>query len=191
MTWEIARASGFVAYGLLAASVVAGLLVSSKLFGRAVPPKALTYLHEGLAVSSLLAVAVHLVALAVDTYVEFDLAALLLPGASEWGTQAVSLGVVAMWTMLIVTVSFYVRSRIGQKAWRTLHYASFGAFVAAFAHGIMAGTDTGNPVALVLYGSTGGLIAVLIVGRILLAGETRRPVRAAAPASAARESARP
>jgi len=182
MTWEIIRASGFVAYGLLAGSVILGLLVSSRLFGRSISAKALTYLHEGMAVGSLLATITHLVALSLDEYVEFGLQALLLPGAATWEPQATALGVVAMWMLAIVTVSFYVRRQIRQKVWRFVHYSSFGSFVAAFAHGIMAGTDSGSPAALVMYGATGGLVAVLLIARVALVGESGRPARRSAPA---------
>jgi len=177
MTWEIIRASGFVAYGLLAGSVILGLLVSSKLFGRSISAKALTYMHEGLAVGSLLATITHLIALGMDEFVDFGLRALLLPGASTWEPQAVALGVVAMWMLVIVTVSFYIRKLIGQKVWRFIHFSSFGSFVAALVHGIMAGTDTGNPAALVLYGATGGVVVVLLIARVALVSEPRRPVR--------------
>jgi predicted ferric reductase len=182
MTWEIARASGFVAYGLLAGSVILGLSVSSKLFGRTLSAKSLTFSHEGLAVGALLATITHLVALGMDHYVDFDLQALLLPGAASWQPQAVALGVVAMWMLAIVTVSFYIRSLIGQKTWRFIHYSSFGAFVAACAHGIMAGTDSGNPSALALYGATGGVVVALLIARVALAGESRPPTRPSVPA---------
>lgn len=171
-----------MAYGLLAGSVILGLLVSSKLFGRAISAKALTFGHEGLAVGSLLATITHLVALGLDDYVDFGLRSLLVPGASSWEPQAVALGVVAMWMLAIVTVSFYIRKAIGQKAWRFVHYSSFGSFVAAFAHGIMAGTDSGNPVALAMYGATGAVVAVLLIARIALVGEGRRPARPAVSA---------
>ena len=77
MTWEIIRASGFIAYMLLAGSVIWGLLLSSKLLGRSVSAKGLTYLHEGLAIGSLLATFTHMVALYLDEYVEFGVQALL------------------------------------------------------------------------------------------------------------------
>lgn len=182
MTWEIIRASGFAAYVLLAGSVIWGLLLSSKLLGRSASAKALTYLHEGLAVGSLLATITHMVALYLDEYIEFGVRALLLPGVSVWEPQAVAFGIVSMWVLIIVTVSFYIRKRIGQKVWRAIHYGSFGAFVAAFVHGIMAGTDTGSPAALTLYGATGGVVAVLLIARVALAGESKRPVRTSANA---------
>ena len=134
-----------MAYGLLALSVVLGLLVSSKLFGRALSAKTLTYLHEGLAVGSLLATITHLVALGLDEFVDFGLKALLVPGASTWEPQAVALGVVAMW-MLVDRHGVVLHPKwIGQKVWRFVHFSSFGAFVAAFAHGIMAGHRFGQP----------------------------------------------
>jgi hypothetical protein len=177
MTWEIIRASGIVAYGLLAASVIWGLALSSKLLGRSVSSKALTYVHEGLAIASLLATGTHLAALALDEYVEFGVAALLVPGASEWEPQAVALGVVSMWVLVVVAISFYARRLIGQRLWRVVHYAGFGAFVAAFLHGILAGTDSGHPVVAVMYGATGSVVAVLLVARVMLAGTSAESAR--------------
>ena len=113
-------------------------------------------------------------------YVDFGLRALLLPGGSTWEPLAVAYGVVAMWMLTVVTVSFYVRKRIGQKAWRFIHYSAFGSFVAALLHGVMAGTDAGHPAALVMYVGSGVVVAVLLAARLLLAGEPRRPTRAPA-----------
>lgn len=167
ITWFVIRASGLVAYGMLAASVVWGLLLSSGLFGRAIKAKGLTYMHEALAIAGLLATATHMVFLTLDEFVPFSVAELLVPGLDTWSPLATALGVVAMWLTLVITVSFYVRKRIGQKTWRALHYASFGAFISAAVHGIMAGTDTTNPFVMYLYVGSFAVVAGLIVLRII------------------------
>ncbi len=41
----------------------------------------------------------------------------------------------------------------------------------ALGHGIMAGTDSGNPIALVAYGATGGLVAVLLMRSVFIADD--------------------
>ncbi len=49
--------------------------------------------------------------------------------------------------------SFNARKWIGQKGWRRLHFASFGAFWLALGHALLTGTDLkgfGGPVTVVL-----------------------------------------
>jgi DMSO/TMAO reductase YedYZ heme-binding membrane subunit len=90
--------------------------------------------------------------------------------------------VVAAWGILIVTLSFYVRRFIGQKAWRSLHFGAFGMYAAATAHGIMAGSDTRHPAVLALYLGSAAAVVVLVVARVALAGEKARSATARAPA---------
>jgi predicted ferric reductase len=171
LTWLIVRASGLVAYGLLAVASLWGLLLSNRLLGRKVPSRALTFTHEGLSLGALLALATHLGFVAADHYLAFGWLELLVPGAASWRPQATALGVVAAWSAVVVGLSFYAKRLIGQKVWRYLHYGSFGAFVAATAHGVMAGSDTTHPAVLALYLSSAIAVLVLLVARITLAAE--------------------
>jgi predicted ferric reductase len=189
LTWLIVRASGLVAYGLLAAASIWGLLLSNRLLGRKVPSRALTFTHEGLSLGALLALATHLGFVAADQYLGFGWLELLVPGAASWRPQATALGVVAAWSAVVVGLSFYVRRLIGQKAWRFLHFGSFGAFVAATAHGVMAGSDTTHPAVLALYLSSSIAVLVLLVARISLAAERSAPRAVRAPAQPSGELA--
>ena len=70
--------------------------------------------------------------------------------------------------MAVVIGSFYVRRHIGQRAWRTLHYLTFLAFVGATVHGIAAGTDSGAGWAQGLYLGSGALVVFLLTYRIAI-----------------------
>lgn len=140
--WFLARATGLTAYVLVTASVLAGLVLKSRLFGRALRPAAVTDLHRFLAVLSIGAVVLHGLALVLDSTVHISVAALLLPGFSPYRPVPVALGVVAAELMLLVYASFSVRRRIGARNWRRLHWATYAIFAAATAHGVLAGTDT-------------------------------------------------
>ena len=177
LTWYIIRGSGFVAFGLLTASLLWGLMVSSKVFGRAVKAKGLQWLHESLGLAALLATIIHMVALALDKFIEFTWVDILVPGASEWEPFAVALGAVAFWSMAVVSLTFYVKKWIGQGMWRSIHYLSFGVFVAAAGHGILAGTDTTHPVAIGVYVASVASVVLLTAVRVIGAREPSRPVR--------------
>ena len=181
-TWLVLRASGLVAYGLLAASSIWGLLLSTRLLGRRVPSRALTFTHEGLSLGGLAALATHLAFAALDGYLGFGWREILIPGTASWRPQAIALGVVGAWGMAIVGLSFYVRRFIGQKVWRYLHFGAFGTFVAATAHGIMAGSDTSRPGVLALYVASAAAVLILVVARVVLSGEEARRRVAPAPA---------
>lgn len=164
--WMLIRGSGFVAFGLLAVTTIWGLVLSLGLFPQFTTR--ITFGHESLSIGALLATVVHMVALGTHDYIDFDLAALLVPGASSWGPLAVASGIVAFYGMILVTVSFYVRKHIGQRYWRLLHFTSFGVFAGATAHGIGAGTDSGHPLVFAFYLTAAGIVVGLTALRVVM-----------------------
>ncbi len=179
--WILARAAGMTAYLALTASMLAGLTLKSRLLGKAVRPATITEVHKTLAVTGLAALGLHGVALVLDRTVTVSPLALLVPGLVEYRTWWVGAGVVAGELMALVTASFWARKRIGTRVWRSLHWASFAAFVLAAAHGISAGSDSDRPWAIVLYATTLGAVTGATAWRALHrpAKPSRRTPRAA------------
>jgi methionine sulfoxide reductase heme-binding subunit len=180
LPWYIARASGLVSFALLSGSVILGLLISSKA-GDGVVPRALAFdLHQFLSVLSLAFIGLHAGSLMFDGFVRFSPLQLLLPFIAPYEALWTGLGVIAAWLTVILTASFWMRRRIGQRRWRTLHYATFGAYLLALAHGFTAGTD--SSLAFVQWGYLGSLavVAGLLTLRILAA--SARPARSRQPA---------
>ncbi|HSM44457.1 MAG TPA: hypothetical protein VK969_05515, partial [Acidimicrobiia bacterium] len=79
LEWAIIRGSGIAAFALLSASVIWGLLVSSKLVARFVKAKPLTWFHESLGVASLLATLIHVFVISIHDFLEFSWREILLP----------------------------------------------------------------------------------------------------------------
>ncbi len=77
--WLLARATGFVAWGLLTASVIWGLLLSTRLTRGRPTPAWLTDLHRFLGGAAVVFTALHLGSLVADSYTHFGLAELLIP----------------------------------------------------------------------------------------------------------------
>ena len=90
--WHVARAGGLVAYGLLAASTIWGLAVSTRLLGRWPAPGWTLDLHRYLGGLAVAFTGIHLAALLLDSYIQFDLLDLLVPLASAWRPGAVAWG---------------------------------------------------------------------------------------------------
>jgi DMSO/TMAO reductase YedYZ heme-binding membrane subunit len=140
LAWYVARASGMVAAGLLAASVVWGLLVSTRFVERPGPRWSLD-LHRMLAGLAVSFTGLHVAALVADNYVHFGWAEVLVPFASAWHPAAVALGVVAMYLLAAVEITSLAMRRLPRRLWRRVHMGSYAAFWLAVLHGAAAGTD--------------------------------------------------
>jgi methionine sulfoxide reductase heme-binding subunit len=171
--WLLARASGLTAYGLLTCSVLAGLVLKSRPFGRALKPGAVTDVHRFLALLGLGMLAVHGTTLMLDRTLRMPLAGLFVPGASPYRATAVAIGVVAAELMALIYVSFLLRSRIGARNWRRLHWATYLVFLLATLHGLASGTDSPQPWAHDLYLGAVGTVAFATAWRAL--GRPTRP----------------
>ncbi len=178
--WMVVGGSALVAYALLAASVLWGLVLSLGVLGKS--GTKLSDVHEALSVGALFATLVHMAGIAFDGLVDFDPAAILVLGRAPWRPVAVACGVVAFYGMLVIIFSFHIRKHIGQATWRAVHYLSFGVFLAALIHGVTAGSDTAHPAVFALYVGTAAAVSTLVALRILMAGNDRPERTPARPA---------
>ena len=165
--WLLARASGLTAYVLLTLSVLAGLVVKSRPFGRAFKTAAVVDVHRYFALLGLAMLALHGVALVLDRTVHMSLAALFVPFLSFYRPTAVAFGVLAAELAALITVSFSLRRWIGSRNWRRLHWATYLVFIMGTVHGLTAGTDTSRPWALGLYLGAVGSVGFATAWRAL------------------------
>ena len=172
--WLLARASGLTAYGLLTASVLAGLVLKARPLGRTLKPASVTDVHRFLTTLALGMIALHGVALMLDRTLRMPLAGLLVPGASPYRPAAVAVGVFAAELMALVYLSFRLRRRIGARNWRRLHWATYLVFLLATVHGVASGTDSAQPWAHDLYLGAVAAVAFATAWRAL-----DRPTRTA------------
>ena len=172
--WLLARAAGLTAYVLLTLSVIAGLVLKSRPFGKALRPATVTDVHRTLALLGLGALALHGTALVLDTTVKVTPLGLLVPGLVGYRPLATSLGVIAAELMMIVYASFSVRKRIGTRTWRRLHWATYAIFVGATVHGLAAGTDSARPWAFALYVAAAFAVAAATGWRAFVPPATSR-----------------
>lgn len=177
--WYVARSSGIVAWALVAASVLWGLSLSTKVLKRWVRPNWLLDLHRFLGGLSVVFTGVHLAALVADSYTSFGPTDLLVPFASTWKPQAVAWGVVAMYLMIAVELTSLARRRLSKRMWRAVHMTAYPLFRMATVHGLTAGTDASNPILRASYYLVALAVVWLTVWRIHTA---TRPQAAVAPA---------
>jgi DMSO/TMAO reductase YedYZ heme-binding membrane subunit len=144
--WYLARATGYVAWGLVTTSVITGLVFSGRLVTRRPTPAWTLDLHRFLAATAVVFTGLHVAGLVADRYVHFGPAEVLVPLASSWRPGAVALGVVALHLLAAIEISSLVVRRLPRRLWRAIHLASYLLFWTATFHLLSAGTDATHPV---------------------------------------------
>jgi methionine sulfoxide reductase heme-binding subunit len=142
--WYFARSAGVVAYLLLSSSVLLGVLMAGKA-RLAWPRFAVSEVHRFLAVLTGVFIVLHGGTLLLDSVVPTSLLQELVPFTSGYRPFAVGLGVCAMELVAAVGISNALRSRLPYGTWRKLHYLTLPAWLLASLHGVLAGTDAGDP----------------------------------------------
>lgn len=164
--WYVARTSGLLAYGLLFMTVVLGLRVRTRALKDVGVGWGAIDLHRVAGTAGLVAIAVHLAALALDSYMPFGGAELFVPFASSYRPLPTALGIVALYLMLAVIGTSLMRARLPLRLWRALHLLSYAAFALALFHGLGAGTDAAQPWARPAYWLSGSIVAALYFARL-------------------------
>ncbi len=166
--WFLSRATAFVAMGLLWLSMALGLGITNKLAQIWPGGPTAFALHEYTTLLGLAFVIFHAMLLLGDHYINFTLLQLIVPfSTQEYQSFWVGLGQTGFYLGVIVTLSFYIRKKIGHKVWRSLHYISFLSYLSALLHGLAIGTDTGAVWAQWFYWISGGSLLLLFIYRIL------------------------
>jgi methionine sulfoxide reductase heme-binding subunit len=152
--WYLTRAAGLAGYFLLWLSTAWGMVVSSKILDSFVE-RAFTYdFHEYLSLLGLGFIFVHIIVLMADKYLPYTIWQVIVPFLSPYRPLWVGIGVIAFYLSVLVTVTYYLRSRIGMAAFRKIHYLSLVGYLGATLHGLYAGTDSVLPIANLLYKGT-------------------------------------
>ncbi len=163
LSWHLVRSSGIVAYVLLLASTIWGLLLSSQFVKDWSPGPVSLTVHSTISWLALLLGLIHALLLLLDDYFTYTLSDILVPFTGPYRPEVVGLGTLAFWLLLVISLSFPLKKRIGQANWRRLHYTSYIAFGLVSVHGLFAGTDGAHLGFRVLMGM-GILLVVLMLG---------------------------
>ncbi len=178
--WYLSRGSAFVALGLLWISMLLGLLITDKMARSWPGAPAAFAIHEYVSLLGLVFACFHALILLGDHYINYRLAQILLPfGSINYHPVWVGVGQIGFYVWALISATFYVRQKIGPKAWRFIHYASFFNFAVAMMHGLAAGTDSSAVWAQAIYWVMGASTLFLTAYRIVasVAGPEPRPVR--------------
>jgi hypothetical protein len=162
VTWDVARAGGFVAYILLTLSVAIGLALTLHWQSPRWPRLINSELHNFITLLALIFTCVHVTAVWLDPFTSFGWNEVLIPFASHYRPQWVALGIIALYLGLAIGLSTWLRPRIGYRWWRRLHVLTLLIFALVLVHGIATGSDTRTWWGVAIYAGS-----VLLVGGLL------------------------
>lgn len=159
--WFVTRAAGLIAYLLLWFSTVWGLAVPSKLVAPLLEQTYTFDFHQFISLLSIGFTLLHILVLMLDQYLPFSIWQILIPFLSPYRPLWVGTGILSFYIILLVTITFYLRSRIGMPAFRVIHILSLAGYLGATLHGLFAGTDGVLPGMQIIY--LGGLLVVMVL----------------------------
>jgi predicted ferric reductase len=176
--WYLSRGSAMVGFILLWMSMAIGLVITNRM-ARVWPggPAAFDF-HQYVSLLGLGFGLFHALILLGDRFVNETLFQVMVPFANQsYEPVYVGLGQVAFYTWILLVGSFYLRKRIGGKAWRWIHFISFLTFALVLVHGFLSGTDSQSVWASMIYWLAGGSLLFLLFYRILVTFGIRKPQR--------------
>jgi sulfoxide reductase heme-binding subunit YedZ len=166
--WFITRSAGIIAYLLLWLSTVWGLVVPSKLLAPVLDQTFTIDFHEFISLLSIGFTLLHVLVLLFDRYLPYTPLQILVPFLSPYRPFWVGIGILAFYITLLVTITFYIRSKIGVKLFRSIHVLSLAGYLGVTLHGLYAGTDSPLLAMQVLYQGTGLVVIFLTVYWLVL-----------------------
>lgn len=187
--WYAARAAGVVAYVLLSVIVVLGMTMAGKKKLHRWPRFAVEDVHRfgGLLVGTF--VVIHIVTIAIDAWLPFSIASIIVPFTSTYKPLWVGLGIVAAELLLALAVTNKLRNvQVSYRLWRRAHYLNFAVWAAATLHSLGSGTDRTTPWLIAIEAAAIALVASVITWRVLarrLQGARARTLSAACSVSLA------
>jgi methionine sulfoxide reductase heme-binding subunit len=140
--WFVTRSAGIIAYLLLWFSIVWGLAVPSKLLNPLLEQTFTFDFHEFISLLAIGFTLLHVFVLLIDRFLPYTLPQILIPFLSPYRPFWVGMGVIGFYISLLVTTTFYLRSKIGSKTFRSIHVLSLLGYLGVTLHGLYAGTDS-------------------------------------------------
>ena len=140
--WYATRASGYTALVLLSASVVLGVLTSSRESRRDWPRFVVQSLHRNLSLLVGVFLVIHILTSVIDPFAKLTFVDAFVPFIATYRPLWLGLGVVGFELLIAITATSLMRHRLGWRSWRFVHLFAYASWPVAVIHGLGTGTDT-------------------------------------------------
>ena len=139
--WFATRATGLIALVLLTGTVVLGIVTSVRFASPAWPRFVTVSLHRNLSLLTITFTGLHVLTTITDPFASISVVSVVVPFTSGYRRIWLGFGAVAFDLLLAVLVTSLLRTRIGPRAWRAVHWAGYACWPVALVHGLGTGTD--------------------------------------------------
>lgn len=169
--WFVTRGSGVVAQLLLTASVVLGILSTVRWRTARAPRFVVGALHRNLTLFAIAFVAVHMITTVADGYAPIGFKDAVIPFLTSYRPFWLALGAISFDLLLALVATSLLRTRIGLRSWRIVHWLAYVSWPIALMHGFGSGSDArASWYVLVSLACAGAVVAAIVlrVGRAAL-----------------------
>jgi DMSO/TMAO reductase YedYZ heme-binding membrane subunit len=139
--WYATRSAGVVALVLLTISLAMGVLTAGKFQTRRSPRFLVVGLHRNASLLAVVFLGIHVATTIADSYTSISWRDAVLPFGGPYRPFWLGLGAVASDLLILLTVTSLARSWLGYRAWRVIHWLSYGCWPSAVVHGLGTGHD--------------------------------------------------
>jgi methionine sulfoxide reductase heme-binding subunit len=143
LLWYATRATGIVAFVLLTAVVVLGVLTSRRIETARWPRFATQALHRRMSLLAMVFIGLHVVTTVTDAFVPIGWLAVVVPFTSPYRRLWLGLGAAALDLLLAVMITSWLTRRVSHRTWRAIHWLAYASWPLAFFHALGAGSDAG------------------------------------------------
>jgi len=164
--WYATRASGYTALVLLSASVVLGVLTSSRESRRDWPRFVVQTLHRNLSLLVGVFLVIHILTSVIDPFAKLNFLDAFVPFIATYRPLWLGLGVVGFELLIAITATSLVRHRLGWRTWRAVHLFAYASWPVAVVHGLGTGSDTKSLWALLLVAVCVAAVVAALVWRL-------------------------
>ncbi|MFQ4147615.1 ferric reductase-like transmembrane domain-containing protein [Arthrobacter sp. LAPM80] len=161
--WAFGRVSGMISMVLLTVSVLLGILSRSGRPLFSIPRVSLSLLHRNVSLLAVVFLVLHVGALMLDSLANISVADVVVPFLGSFKPFWQGLGTVALDLLAAIVVTGVFRRRLGQRAFKVVHWFTYAAWPLALAHSLGNGSDGTSPAIV----ASAVVLAVAVVAAVV------------------------
>ncbi|MDO8240655.1 MAG: ferric reductase-like transmembrane domain-containing protein [Candidatus Moranbacteria bacterium] len=145
--WYVSRAAGILGFIFLWITIFLGLSIRNPLLKRFIEPIYSFDFHCFTAAVAVFWALVHGTSFLFDSMIGFGIKDVAIPFYTQSELihgNALALGIMAFYAMVVMTITSYLRAHMSHWLWRALHFLNPLAFIFVVIHGYVIGTDMKN-----------------------------------------------
>ncbi|WP_426625257.1 ferric reductase-like transmembrane domain-containing protein [Leifsonia sp. McL0607] len=166
LLWAFGRASGMIALVLFTVTLVLGIVTRSGRPLPGIPRFSVSLVHRNVSLLACVFLVLHVGTLLFDSYAKLSVLDIVVPFAGSFKPFWQGLGTVAFDLVVAVVITGLLRRRIGQRAFRFVHWFTYAMWPIAVLHAIGNGTNGTSGWFLLLTAASVVLVSAAVIWRL-------------------------